>query len=124
VADLFAADGILLVVECQSSSSDTMGQVIQRVVGGKVAVGSYEEGDVLEAEGFGTGLACSGQVFSGVEEPEEADDAEVDKVGGDGGVWVGDGEGNREVLDDGEICRVGSLGRIVFIGKGFEETNK
>jgi hypothetical protein len=52
VADLFATDGVLLVVEGHSSTSDTMGQVIQRVIHSKVAVGSDEEGDVLEAEGL------------------------------------------------------------------------
>jgi hypothetical protein len=60
VADLFATDGVLLVVERHSSASDTVSQVIQRVVCGEVAVGSYKEGDVLEAKGFGTGLAGAG----------------------------------------------------------------
>jgi hypothetical protein len=87
-------------------------------------VGSDEEGDVLEAEGFGAGLACAGQVFSWAEEPEDTDDAQVDEVGGDGWVGVGEGKSDGKVLYDGEIGWVGPLGRIIFISEGLEETNE
>lgn len=70
-------------------------------------------------------MACASQVFGWTEEPKEADKAQVGDVGGAGFfAWIEGRESKGEMLDDGEICGVGSFSWVVFVGKGFEETNE
>jgi hypothetical protein len=83
------------------------------------------EGYVLKAEGLGAAFAGAGKVLGGAKEPVEADDAEVN------GVYVGAPmEGVREVkdmeevLEDGDVGRVGSLRGVVLVVEGFEVINQ
>lgn len=143
VADLLAPDRILLVVERESCPQDAAQvQVIQRRVNGSNFGGCCVEGDVAKSEGlraaltgfaevvFQVGwaalaLASASEVFGGPEEPEEADDGEVDSVlaaaacGGVAGV-----QGDMEVFNDGDVCRMGSFGGVVVICQGFEERSQ
>lgn len=86
-----------------------------------------DNGDVVETEGlratFLRGRAV--EIFGGAEEPVEADDAEVDDVGVEApkGVMV-DIKGLVEASEDGEVDRVGSGGRPIFVAEAFEEISE
>ena len=82
VADGFASDRVLLVIEFQGCRGDMLGhQVIQRGTRGVVDFPIEDEDDVFESEGLGAGLGILGvEVFAWSEEPEETDDEEVDSV--------------------------------------------
>lgn len=143
MADLLAPDRILLVVEHECCPQDAAQvQVIQRRVNGSNFAGCCVEGDVAESEGLGAALAGftevvsqvglaalalarALEVFGGPEEPEEADDGEVNGVlaaaAGDRVVGV---QGDMEVVDDGDVRRMGSFGGVVVICQGFEERSQ
>jgi hypothetical protein len=68
------------------------------------------EVDVLEAKGGGAGLTSTGKVLCWSEEPEEPDNAEVQEEARVTNVG--------EVEEDGDVDRVGTCGRVVFVVKG------
>ena len=82
MADGFASDRVLLVIEFQGCRGDMLGhQVIQRYTRGVVDFPIEDEDDVLESESLGAGFDTLGvEVFTGPEEQEETDDEEVDSV--------------------------------------------
>ena len=70
-------------------------------------------------------ILCSFQVLGGTEEPVEGHNDEVDDVciKGPEDVVVRI-EGCQEPLEDGEICRIGSCGWIVFVLEVLDESNE
>ena len=124
VANLFATDSVLLVVERERRSRDgvDIAQVIQRTVrGGHYAVVKVE-GDVAVAKGLGASFRCVGvDILSGAEEPEEGGDDEVDNVGVEDSkdfmIPVKDGS---ETPEDGGVDRVGSGCWVVLVSESLE----
>jgi len=81
VADLFPADGILLVSERESRCRDAgdVVQVIQRCGHSGVELAIDGEANIAEAEGLGArfGVVADEEVFCWPEEPEEGEDSQV-----------------------------------------------
>ena len=124
MADLLTSDCILLVGEHKGGPHKAVYvHVIQRVVsGGEEAIRSVES-DIAEPEGLGPAVGLAGEVFGRAEHPKEPNDGEVDGVLQGAKLGGGHGAGKGvHVVDDGDGGRVGPLGRVVLVGKGFEET--
>jgi hypothetical protein len=125
--DLFAADGVLLVGECERGLSDkaSRGLVIQRSVRGGNQAGAEGESDVLEAEGLRAAFAVAVEVFGGAEEPEETEDAEVKGVPvGPAMDFMGEVQAVLEVADDGDVCRIRASAWVVGVAEGLEERSE
>ena len=127
VPHLFPTDSVLLVTESQDSVGDTMNVVlvIQGRRGATMDAAIDGEVDVLEVEWSGSSVLLSGgAIFTGSKEEEEGHNREVHDVGIEGSPGrVESVERFEETLEDGEVARVGTGGRIVFIGQGFEESS-
>ncbi len=132
VADRLAANSILLVIEREGCVDVRIRvQVIQRrVVRGEVSrplvVPADTEHDVHESEGLGAAVVRLGfEVLGGSQEPVETDNDEVN--GGSVGLafqrMVGI-QGFVECPDDGDVDRVGSFRRVIFVAQGFEERSE
>ena len=120
VANSLAANAILLVVEFQDAARDGVDvRVIQRSARAVVRAAIEFQGDMLEAEGLRVGLLASGvEIFARAEEPEEADDEEVDEVALSGSEdAVGSVEDPGELAKDVNGDRVGSGRRGVFLSE-------
>ena len=110
MADLLATDCILLVIERKRSFRHGVDvQVIQRGVRGGIQAASNGERNVTEAEGLRAAFATGVEVFGGSEEPEEANDAEINGmlVGLTSG-WVVGVKDVVEVFNDGDVGGVGA----------------
>jgi len=126
VTDLLASDGVLLVMEGEVSPGDWVHvPVIQSVVRGEARASAHHECDVLQAEGLRTAGVVGVQILGGAEEPEEANDDEVD------GMLVGSTfrgvvgvEDVREVCDDGHIDGVSAGAWVIGGGERAEVTSQ
>ena len=123
VANGFASDRVLLVIEFQGCRGDMLGhQVIQRYTRGVVDFPIEDEDDVFESEGLGAGLGILGvEVFAGPEEPEETDDEKVDSVVvhfAEAAVTAG----VDHFPEDPDVDGVGALLRVVVSSHAFEES--
>jgi hypothetical protein len=101
--------------------------VIQRCRGAVGGSAVDREGDVAVQKGLGPAVLIGGavQIFGGTQEPVVRDNDEVDEMGIEGAVFsVVDIEGIQEASEDGEVCRVGPSGRVVFVAEAFEERSE
>ena len=127
VTDLFALNGILLVIELQGGElygGDI--RVIQRCVEGIVDGPVEGEMDVLELEGLGASFRRGRvQVLGGSEEPPDSDEDEIDEVGVEDAIlFVLGVEGFGQSSQDGDVGRVGPAARVVFVFHGLEESRE
>ena len=82
---------------------------------------------MAEVEGLGASVGVRGvvEVFGWAQQPEEGDDDEVDggavECAFDGMVGV---QGIDEALEDGDVGRVGSFGRFIFISEGLDKSSE
>jgi hypothetical protein len=128
VSHLFASHGILLVRKAQGRMSDALHKFVIQRCRGAVGGGAVDrEGDVAVQKGLGPAILIGGavQIFGGTQEPVVRDNDEVDEMGIEGAVFsVVDIEGIQEASEDGEVCRVGPSGRVVFVAEAFEERSE
>ena len=126
MADLFAAHCILLVIELQGGEFDGCDVlVIQRCSG--TGVDGAGQGDVsgAEGEGLGAGFGRWGvEVLRRTQEPPESNDDQIDDNLVEGTLDGVLGVEDREPAEDGDVDWVGSRGRVVFVGHGFEESSE
>ena len=87
---------------------------------------SHIEVDVLEFEGLRFRIFVGRlAALSRSKEPEESDDDEVDDMGVEAPIgWVVGVESVGEGSDDGDVDRVGTCLRVVFLSQGIEEISE
>jgi hypothetical protein len=136
VAHLFAFDSILLVRKRETGAFEARDElvfgegksvfVMQRSVKGDIDSSMYREGDIAETKGLAAGFSGGGvEVFSGLEQPEEGQDNELDgvllEVPHDRVINV---EHQEECSDDGDIDRVGLRRWVVVSFHGCVEISE
>ena len=127
VADLFAVDRILSVIEFQRVELNGGNvRVIQRCYRSGVNFVSNGEVDVAERESLGLSLAGGGvEVLGGTQEPPKGDDDEIDGVGvEEPGLRMIDVEGFMEAAEVSDVGWVGPVRLGVFVGHGLEERSE
>jgi hypothetical protein len=74
---------------------------------------------------LGPALAGTRGVFGGSEEPVEGNNGEITDVPvGSACDGIVDPEGSPHVSEDGDVDRVGALGRVFAVAEAFEERSE
>jgi hypothetical protein len=127
---LFATDRDILVSKGEAAREDgAFIYFIQSIVGSNVChvlVAALDsKRGVAQTEGLRAPGVRGDGVFGRAKEPVEGEDGEVDDMGVDTSMDLVVGfEDSEQVSDDGDVGRVGSLGRVVLVLEALEESSE